>query len=58
MAGVFQVDREGKLQGGTVYTDRESVDLKSVEKPSVMQRRQDIWGKVVISLPRNRDIEL
>ena len=55
--GLFRLIDEGKFKG-TVYSDRTFSGLESVGAALGMLGRRETWGKVVISVPQDRESKL
>lgn len=55
--GLFGLIDEGKFKG-TVYSDRTFSGLESVGEALEMLGRRETWGKVVISVPQDRQSKL
>ena len=55
--GLFRLIDEGKFKG-TVYSDRTFSGLESVGEALGMLGRRETWGKVVISVPHDRQSKL
>ena len=55
--GLFRLIDEGKFKG-TVYSDRTFSGLESVGEALGMLGRRETWGKVVISVPQDRQSKL
>ena len=55
--GLFRLMDEGKFRG-TVYSDRNFSGLESVGEALGMLGRRETWGKVVVSVPQDRESKL
>lgn len=55
--GLFGLIDEGKFKG-TVYSDRTFSGLESVGEALEMLGRRETWGKVVISVPQDRQSKM